>query len=59
MESYPNLSFDSYDRLFPNQDVLPEARYLENLLPLCQSPGREPWRSTPAGSTVKLMVKLW
>lgn len=25
MEIFPNLSFDSYDRLFPNQDVLPEA----------------------------------
>lgn len=27
MEVYPNLSFDSYDRLFPNQDVLPEGGF--------------------------------
>ncbi len=25
MEIYPNLSFDAYDRLFPNQDILPEG----------------------------------
>ena len=27
MEFYPNLSFDSYDRLFPNQDILPEGGF--------------------------------
>jgi len=27
METYPNLSFDSYDRLFPNQDILPEGGF--------------------------------
>ncbi|OOY34418.1 DNA helicase [Solemya velum gill symbiont] len=27
MEFYPNLSFDSYDRLFPNQDILPEGEF--------------------------------
>jgi len=27
MEIFPNLSFESYDRLFPNQDVLPEAGF--------------------------------
>ncbi|MFT7558345.1 MAG: hypothetical protein ACI93R_000239 [Flavobacteriales bacterium] len=27
MEVYPNLSFDSYDRLFPNQDILPEGGF--------------------------------
>ena len=27
MEIYPNLSFDSYDRLFPNQDILPEGGF--------------------------------
>ncbi len=27
MESYPNLSFDSYDRLFPNQDLMPEGGF--------------------------------
>lgn len=27
MEFYPNLSFDSYDRLFPNQDILPECGF--------------------------------
>lgn len=27
MEGYPNLSFDSYDRLFPNQDILPEGGF--------------------------------
>ena len=27
MEIYPKLSFDSYDRLFPNQDFLPEGGF--------------------------------
>ena len=27
MEFYPNLSFDSYDRLFPTQDILPEGGF--------------------------------
>lgn len=27
MEVYSNLSFDSYDRFFPNQDVLPEGGF--------------------------------
>lgn len=27
MEVYPNLSFDSYDRLFPNQDIMPEGGF--------------------------------
>ncbi len=27
MEIYSNLSFDSYDRLFPNQDILPEGGF--------------------------------
>ena len=27
MEFYPSLSFDSYDRLFPNQDILPEGGF--------------------------------
>ncbi len=27
MEIYPNLSFASYDRLFPNQDILPEGGF--------------------------------
>jgi superfamily II DNA or RNA helicase len=27
MEIYTNLSFDSYDRLFPNQDILPEGGF--------------------------------
>ena len=27
MEIYPKLSFDSYDRLFPNQDIVPEGGF--------------------------------
>jgi len=27
MDVHPNLSFDSYDRLFPNQDVMPEGGF--------------------------------
>ena len=27
MENYPNLSFDSYDRLFPNQDSMPSGGF--------------------------------
>ncbi|MDA3835454.1 MAG: hypothetical protein PF495_18945, partial [Spirochaetales bacterium] len=33
MEIYPNLPFESYDRLFPNQDILPE-RGFGNLIAL-------------------------
>ena len=27
MEIHPNLSFESYDRLFPNQDIMPEGGF--------------------------------
>ncbi len=27
MEIYPNISFESYDRLFPNQDLMPEGGF--------------------------------
>ena len=27
MENYPELGFDSYDRLFPNQDILPKGGF--------------------------------
>nr|VFJ66414.1 MAG: hypothetical protein BECKFW1821C_GA0114237_100958 [Candidatus Kentron sp. FW] len=27
MEAHPDLSFDSYDRLFPNQDIMPEGGF--------------------------------
>ena len=27
MEIHPDLSFDSYDRLFPNQDIMPEGGF--------------------------------
>ena len=27
MEIHPELSFESYDRLFPNQDLLPEGGF--------------------------------
>jgi hypothetical protein len=27
MKFYPNLSFDSYDRLFPYQDILPDVGF--------------------------------
>ena len=37
MEIFPNLSFDSYDRLFPNQDVLPEGGF-GNLIALPYTP---------------------
>ncbi len=39
MEVYPNLSFDSYDRLFPNQDILPEGGFGNLIaLPLQKEP---------------------
>ena len=27
METYPSLSFESYDRLFPNQDIMPDGGF--------------------------------
>jgi superfamily II DNA or RNA helicase len=39
MEAYPQLSFESYDRLFPNQDVLPEGGFGNLIaLPLQREP---------------------
>lgn len=39
MESYPGLSFDSYDRLFPNQDSVPSGGFGNLIaLPLQQQP---------------------
>lgn len=42
MEIHPNLSFDSYDRLFPNQDIMPEGGFGNLIaLPLQQQVRRQ------------------
>ncbi len=39
MENYPSLSFDSYDRLFPNQDAMPDGGFGNLIaLPLQRQP---------------------
>lgn len=42
MEIQPNISFDSYDRLFPNQDIMPEGGFGNSIaLPLQLSARKE------------------
>ena len=59
MESYPNLSFDSYDRLFPNQDVLPEGGF-GNLIALpLQREARQAGNSSFVDLELKLIADQW
>ncbi|OYW96420.1 MAG: DNA helicase [Alishewanella sp. 32-51-5] len=59
MESYPNLSFDSYDRLFPNQDVLPEGGF-GNLIALpLQREARQAGNSSFVDIELKLIADQW
>lgn len=42
MEIYPNLTFESYDRLFPNQDFMPEGGFGDLIaLPLQYQPRQQ------------------
>lgn len=59
MEIFPNLSFDSYDRLFPNQDVLPEGGF-GNLIALpLQREARRAGNSSFVDAQLKLIADQW
>ena len=59
MEIFPNLSFDSYDRLFPNQDVLPEGGF-GNLIALpLQREARQAGNSSFVDIELNLIADQW
>jgi len=59
MEIYPILSFDSYDRLFPNQDILPEGGF-GNLIALpLQREARLVGNSTFVDSELTAIDNQW
>ena len=59
METYPNLSFDSYDRLFPNQDILPEGGF-GNLIALpLQREARQAGNSSFVDAELNVIEDQW
>jgi len=59
MEIHPKLSFDSYDRLFPNQDLLPEGGFGNLIaLPLQRVP-RQSGYSSFVDSKLRLYDDQW
>lgn len=59
MEVFPNLSFDSYDRLFPNQDILPEGGF-GNLIALpLQREARQAGNSAFVDKELNVIEDQW
>jgi len=59
MEVYPSLSFDSYDRLFPNQDILPEGGF-GNLIALpLQREARQAGNSSFVDAELNVIEDQW
>jgi len=59
MEVFPNLSFDSYDRLFPNQDILPEGGF-GNLIALpLQREARQAGNSSFVDAEMNVIDDQW
>lgn len=59
MEVYPTLSFDSYDRLFPNQDILPEGGF-GNLIALpLQREARQAGNSSFVDKELNVIEDQW
>ena len=59
MEIFPHLSFDSYDRLFPNQDILPEGGF-GNLIALpLQRESRLAGNSSFVDADLRLIDDQW
>ncbi len=59
MEVFPHLSFDSYDRLFPNQDILPEGGF-GNLIALpLQREARLAGNSSFVDEDLRLIDDQW
>ncbi len=59
MDIFPHLSFDSYDRLFPNQDILPEGGF-GNLIALpLQREARLAGNSSFVDADLRLIDDQW
>ncbi len=59
MEIHPNLSFESYDRLFPNQDIMPEGGF-GNLIALpLQKQARQHGNSLFVDQELKPYADQW
>ena len=59
MEIHPNLSFESYDRLFPNQDIMPEGGF-GNLIALpLQKQARQNGNSLFVDQDLKPYTDQW
>lgn len=59
MEVYPNLAFDSYDRLFPNQDIIPEGGF-GNLIALpLQREARQAGNSSFVDAELNVIEDQW
>ena len=59
MEIHPNLSFKSYDRLFPNQDTMPEGGF-GNLIALpLQKQARQQRNSLFADNQLRVYQNQW
>lgn len=59
MEIYPHLSFDSYDRLFPNQDIMPKGGF-GNLIALpLQREARLSGNSSFVDSSLEVIEDQW
>ena len=59
MEIHPNLSFESYDRLFPNQDIMPEGGF-GNLIALpLQKQVRQSGNSQFVDQALEPFVDQW
>lgn len=59
MEIHPNLSFESYDRLFPNQDIMPEGGF-GNLIALpLQKQARKKGNSLFANGNLQPFEDQW
>ena len=59
MEIHPNLSFESYDRLFPNQDIMPEGGF-GNLIALpLQKQARQNGNSLFVDENLKPYADQW
>jgi len=59
MEIHPNLSFESYDRLFPNQDMMPEGGF-GNLIALpLQKQARQHGNSQFVSQALQPLIDQW
>lgn len=59
MEIHPNLSFESYDRLFPNQDIMPEGGFGNRIALPLQKQVRQSGNSQFVDQALEPFVDQW